>query len=383
MSAGKYSHTTRATGTIVTATIYNGDHENHIQNANPNAHGALADTLTEYRSTEDPGMTGAESYPDTLAGELKRIRYTIQRLSGGTNWYDPPVGTPGLKGTVISPAGGDSDLPTYAVSGGQFMNFDWLDDLTGQSALMYIGRNTKAQFVKERFYVPGTTTIAAEISTENGGQIAGGWIAGDADLDVLTEENGKIATPLSITKYIGNRLATQAEAQAGTNQVKIMTPLRTAQAVSQLANNVLHVRDEKATGTQGGTFTAGGWQTRALNIVKTNTITGASLNTSLGRISLPAGTYDVEARAPAFLTANHQTRLQNITDAATSLIGASSRTSDNQTDSLLRGRVVLTKTTVFELQHMCSSSQATNGLGNACNFGVVEVYAEVKISRIA
>ena len=56
-------------------------------------------------------------------------------------------------------------------------------------------------------------------------------------------------------------------------------------------NAFLHVRDEKAANTPGGTFTASAWQKRDLNTVKTNQISGASLASN--QITLPAGTYHV------------------------------------------------------------------------------------------
>lgn len=91
MSQGLYSHTTRATGTILTAAIYNADHVNHITNQNPSMTGALSDTLTEYRSTADPGGSGSEILSGSLAGELQRLRYVINRIVGKTYWYEAPA----------------------------------------------------------------------------------------------------------------------------------------------------------------------------------------------------------------------------------------------------------------------------------------------------
>lgn len=91
MSTGLYAHTTRATGTVLTAAIYNADHQNHITNLNPAMTGALSDNLTEYRSTTDPGGSGSESLAANLAGELQRIRYVISRMVGKTYWYEAPA----------------------------------------------------------------------------------------------------------------------------------------------------------------------------------------------------------------------------------------------------------------------------------------------------
>lgn len=64
-----------------------------------------------------------------------------------------------------------------------------------------------------------------------------------------------------------------------------------------LANPILHVREEQAAGTNGGSFNNGSWQQRVLNTVVTNEITGASLSSN--QFVLPAGVYRIKARAPA------------------------------------------------------------------------------------
>ena len=45
-------------------------------------------------------------------------------------------------------------------------------------------------------------------------------------------------------------------------------------------SNLLHIQDQKASGTSGGTFTTGAWQTRVLNTELTNTITSMSTSQS-------------------------------------------------------------------------------------------------------
>jgi len=152
----------------------------------------------------------------------------------------------------------------------------------------------------------------------------------------------------------------------------------------------LHVRDEKAQNTAGGTFTSGAWRTRDLNTVKTNTITGASLATN--QITLPAGTYWIESVAPAHSyngneISNHQTRWRNITAGTTELTGrnavayANVTTVDAQTDSTLKGSFTITGSTVYELQHICTATSPTDGFGNAGNFGT-EVYSEIVIWKV-
>lgn len=149
-----------------------------------------------------------------------------------------------------------------------------------------------------------------------------------------------------------------------------------------ISDQILHVRDEKSSGTAGGTFTAGAWQTRVLNTVLTNTITGASLGSN--QITLPAGAYRVVAFAIATTVDHHSLRVQNITDAATTIQGTMQRSWTNSADSnlaQLMGYFVLASSKTFELQHRCTSSRSTDGFGSAGGFGP-EIYADVFITKV-
>lgn len=101
MSSGLYSHTTRGIGTVLTAAIYNADHNNHITNANPSQHGGYSDSVAEMRTMVNPGGVGSEVLSTDLAGELARLRYTINRIAGTTHWYEAPVTSLALIGGGI------------------------------------------------------------------------------------------------------------------------------------------------------------------------------------------------------------------------------------------------------------------------------------------
>ena len=89
MSIGNYSITTRATGTVLTATIYNADHQNHVNNQNPQGTGAYSDTVGQMQITRSPGGIGSESLASSLADEIASLRYMIQQITGQAQWYAP------------------------------------------------------------------------------------------------------------------------------------------------------------------------------------------------------------------------------------------------------------------------------------------------------
>lgn len=91
MSSGGYTHTTRATGTVLTAAIYNSDHQNHILNQNPQMTGGYSDTVTQMQLLSDPGVLGAENLATTLALEIEHLRYQIKSITGENQWYIAPI----------------------------------------------------------------------------------------------------------------------------------------------------------------------------------------------------------------------------------------------------------------------------------------------------
>ena len=145
---------------------------------------------------------------------------------------------------------------------------------------------------------------------------------------------------------------------------------------------VLHVQDQKASSTAGGTSSAG-MNIRVLNTIRTNTITGASLASN--QITLPAGSYKITASAPAFKSAGHRIYLYNTTDVADEVLGVScySATADIMTThSLMTETFTIAGTKVFELRHSIFSAFTTNGLGVGAVDGKVEIYADVFIEKI-
>lgn len=154
-------------------------------------------------------------------------------------------------------------------------------------------------------------------------------------------------------------------------------------AIEAKTGKAVSYRDEKSSGTEGGTFTSGAWQTRTLNTESTIDSIGASLSSN--QITLPAGTYLATWSAPAFYVGYHQTRLYNVTDSSVIGIGNNSYArpdgSAHQTHSHGSQVFTLTASKVLRLEHRCSATLATKGFGLACSFGT-EVYAEISFLKL-
>jgi len=147
---------------------------------------------------------------------------------------------------------------------------------------------------------------------------------------------------------------------------------------------LLHVRDEKANGTHGGTNSSGSFLTRTLNTVKTNEISGASLSSN--QIILPSGTYYIQGRSISYRTDETKTKLRNITDSSDAVISTSTRAGYDAVttcDNWIIGRFTITAQKTFELQQRSNNYVAGDGYGTASNFSTVEVYSDVQIWKVA
>ncbi len=144
---------------------------------------------------------------------------------------------------------------------------------------------------------------------------------------------------------------------------------------------LLHVRDEKTAGTGAGSLTANAWNVRTLNTVVANTIAGASLGSN--QVTLPAGTYDIEASAPQYSGSNtfhSRLKITNVTDGAALVYGQNVHHSLGGT-AQLRARVTLAAQKVLQVEHWISVGVTVTG-GEPQSAGTAEYYTELFIERV-
>ena len=140
--------------------------------------------------------------------------------------------------------------------------------------------------------------------------------------------------------------------------------------------------DQKSNTTDAGTFTTGDWRTRDLNteLYDPDSIVSISSN----QFTLAAGSYLIEWSCPVFRVGRHQSRLYDITGSASIQHGISN-VSDvggdgDGNNSNGAARVTISANNVYEIQHQCSTTYSTTGLGHAADFGT-EIYTLVKIFK--
>ncbi|MDP3615595.1 MAG: hypothetical protein Q8R98_27460 [Rubrivivax sp.] len=158
------------------------------------------------------------------------------------------------------------------------------------------------------------------------------------------------------------------------------TPAQTLTDIGAHGLQMIHVRDEKSSGSVGGASSTGN-QVRELNTVVVNTIVGASLGSN--QISLPAGNYRVlQGSAPC--VSGGRLRLKLVTGSTVLALGIPEYTvaaGTTMTVAHVGGRFSLASISSVALNHHIETSRASDGLGLAITDGEVEVFASLVIVK--
>lgn len=184
----------------------------------------------------------------------------------------------------------------------------------------------------------------------------------------------------SLSDASGNKLTLACPTLSGDTTITFPS---TTSTLSTGSTKIAFLRDEKATTTAGGTFTAGAWQTRDLN---TEIDPDGIVSLSSNQFTLGAGTYKIEASAPAFKVASHQIKLRDITNSLDVVIGSSAYNNNSnviQTDSFINYVISPSGSTTYEIQHRCGVTSTTQGFGVPTSFGTTEVYTIVTITQLS
>lgn len=145
---------------------------------------------------------------------------------------------------------------------------------------------------------------------------------------------------------------------------------------------VCYLKDVKASGVSGGTFTSGSYQTRTLNTIEGDS---SIVSLSSNQFTLPAGKYGIEGSAIGYKVDSHKTIIYNTSDSTTDIIGSveeSAAVNTTGTRSFLMGEIEITSSKTFELRHRCLTTRSTNGYGDSSSFGDNEIYSQIKITKL-
>ena len=152
--------------------------------------------------------------------------------------------------------------------------------------------------------------------------------------------------------------------------------------------SVMILQDQQTSGTGGGSATTGSWETRTLNTVVLNDITGASLASNV--VTLPAGEYRAEFVADHLITRETRTRLYDVTNdvvlgMSVNVVARSEPTSNTKGYAAARGRCQFTLAGEADVELQSQVTHAIAGgsgihYGKPASFGT-EVYVTLYITR--
>jgi len=139
--------------------------------------------------------------------------------------------------------------------------------------------------------------------------------------------------------------------------------------------------DKRAMNAAGGSFSLG-WQGRALSHLAFDSH-GLLSAPSGNHFTLPAGTWLIEASAPAYRVGNHQARIEVSTSAvvATGQTNFTSIGNNDQNNALVSGIVTIASPTAYRIAHRCATERLTDGFGVANGF-TDEIYTVVKVTKL-
>ena len=138
--------------------------------------------------------------------------------------------------------------------------------------------------------------------------------------------------------------------------------------------------DQKTQNTAGGTFTSGAWRQRDLNTTIANTDT-TNITLGTNEFTLATGNYFIRwgAQADAYC---YQTTSAVHDGSTNNILSFSTYTAGSGFPSCGVGRVTVSGSQAFTIQHRCTTTRATTGFGIACNFAA-EIYLLVEIFKEA
>jgi hypothetical protein len=155
---------------------------------------------------------------------------------------------------------------------------------------------------------------------------------------------------------------------------------------SSVLNDYICIQDQKAAGTNGGTFTSGAWRTRDLNTEVSDT--GGHATVASNQITLAAGTYIFRGDTIGVACSGHKALLYNVTASGDILVGSTDYSADYSTagvlsHSVISGKFTIAIESVLEIRHWGQATKTNDGFGYAVNIdGKPEIYTTVEFWKV-
>lgn len=328
---------------------------------------------------EGRGYLEVQSIPTSTSVILKNIKVTAT----GAYASNSAPGTAFTAGLRVSPGGLQG--PVGAASAGALLAANNLSDVANAAtSRTNLGLGTAAVLNTADVFQVGNNLsegVAATKRTNLGLVIGTNVQAYDATLQSIAAL-GTAADRIAYTTGVDTWAETPLTAVARTLlDDATASDMRTTLGVSS-SRDLLIYQHQLALGTDAGTFTSGAWQTVPLN----TEVTDAGNHGSIvgNNITLATGVYRVQWRSYGYAVDRFQSRLLNVTTAATyygsnskALAGALSMEVSEGCNRI----TIAAATEVIRIEAWCETTNVADGFGLANAFGGTEVYASIWLEK--
>lgn len=147
-------------GNTILAAHWNGEFDNILNNFDATGVGGASANLSAYQAVSDPGSVGTELLPSDLKGELQRLRWMIQKITNGAQWYSDPGSN---KLGALPPIG--SIIPFYDFNGALTFDTDFYHYADGTKGVTVGGVSRDLPDLSGRFLVGFGTVGVPSIQT--------------------------------------------------------------------------------------------------------------------------------------------------------------------------------------------------------------------------
>lgn len=323
--------------------------------------------IPEVIKTDDYTITTAEAGKAVIANKATAITFTLPAVASADEPY------------LIRNIGA-GDLTVDGDSSEEIEGATTLVLKTGDAALIWANGTLWRAFRSIRQQTTTDNTIPRFDGTDGALQTTGIVIA-----DTSNDMSG--VGQISTTATGANTVPSGTTAQrptAAEAKIRYNSDLNTIEAYDgtgwRLLNRpLLHLQYKVAEGTNGQSFSSG-VNTVSLNTEVTDEI-GSTLSSNT--FTLPAGTYEVDARILARGGDVYGLDLYNVTDTALAVTGLNvlSSTSDESTLATCRGRFTIAAQKTFRMEVSISDTVSSAG-PDVDRTGRSEIYHDVWIERI-
>lgn len=335
---------------------------------------------TKFDATTEKLLPAAVDAATTLVGLVSGSTSnagTQQQVVQGT------VSTPDLRDSAISTGKiadqavtaakiadgtvGTTELAALAVTAAKIANGTITSTQLAANAVV-TASITDANVTTSKIAALAVTAAKIAANTITGGQLVAGAAEGDLLIAGVSPFNFAVKTMSGGATIDKNGVVTLT--QQGTVEVE------------ERANS---------TGTVGGAASAASWNDRGNTVgwVKTFDTLGSSFLTtpSTSKLALVAGTYIIEASAPAYNVGIHRLRIgrYNSSNVNEEYVYGTSEVAPATIQSRAVARVKMTFAAgdYFKVEHYLTSNNSTSDMGTPSSQGTYEIYARVSITRVS